>query len=280
MDTIADHYQRDGYFFPVDIMTKDEAARYRVALELAEQDRSGDPALDSLLESALSGFANMVLPFADDISRLPSVLAPVKEILGPDLLVWGASLFLKEAQSPEYISWHQDLTYWDLDDASEVTAWVALSSATVESGCMRFLPGSHAHSIVEHRDTFSATNMLSRGQEIAIKIDEATTVDVVLEPGQMSLHHGHMFHASHANRSDDRRIGLAIRYITPAMRQKSGIKTCAHLVAGEDRYGNFELLDPPSGTLTGGDLATVRYAISLQEKFLYEGAAEQGKRLL
>ncbi len=128
-----------------------------------------------------------------------------------------------------------------------VTAWVALSPATRESGCMRFVAGSHLREIVEHRDTFSAKNMLSRGQEIAVAVDDSEAVDVLLEPGQMSLHHGRTFHASHANRSSDRRIGLAIRYIAPSMKQTGERRTVAVLVRGEDRYGHFELAPPPSG---------------------------------
>ena len=71
------------------------------------------------------------MPFIDEITRLPTVLDPVRAILGPDVMVWDANLFIKEARSNGYVSWHQDLTYWYLDDVDEVTAWVALSPATV-----------------------------------------------------------------------------------------------------------------------------------------------------
>ena len=89
------------------------------------------------------------------------------------------------------MSWHQDLTYRGMGETDhEVTAWVALSPATEASGCMRFVPGSHRQSIVEHTDTFAGDNLLSRGQEIAVEVDENDAVAAVLRPGQMSLHHG------------------------------------------------------------------------------------------
>ncbi len=274
MDDIAARYARNGYCFPIGVMTEDEARAYRAMLERQVDDRGDDPAEKAILFS----HANFVLPFVDEIMRRPSILDPVKAVLGPDLLVWGANFFIKEARTEDFVSWHQDLTYWDLDDAAEVTAWVALSPATTESGCMRFVPGSHDRGIVAHRDTFADANMLTRGQEIAVRVDEDEAVDVVLKPGQMSLHHGRLFHGSRANVSDDRRIGLAIRYITPGMRQTSGAKTFTHLVAGEDRYGHFQLLPPPSGVMTERDMEIARRVVQMNDEFLYSGAAELGKR--
>ena len=125
-------------------------------------------------------------------------------------------MFIKEANSPKIVTWHQDLTYWGLDDDEETTCWVAISKANKASGCMKFIPGSHKSGLVEQNDTFSSDNLLSRGQEIA-NVQEEHAVHGTLLPGQMSLHHGRYFHASGQNRSSDRRIGLAIRYVTPAV---------------------------------------------------------------
>ena len=61
-------------------------------------------------------------------------------------------MFTKEPQSPKIVSWHQDLTYWGLDDATEITYWVALSDASVASGCMQFVAGSHKQLLVPHHD--------------------------------------------------------------------------------------------------------------------------------
>ena len=99
-----------------------------------------------------------------------------------------------------------------------VTAWVAFTEATVENGAMRMVPGSHGEQLA-HRDTFAPNNLLSRGQEIEVEVDEARGVDIVLRAGEMSLHHVRMVHGSPPNRSDDRRIGFAIRYIPTYVRQ-------------------------------------------------------------
>ena len=265
MVSITADYERDGYVFPLRAFSADEALTYRRELERIEGEHEDTPNL----ARSLGAHCHLVMPFVDEIMRRESVLGPVSALIGPDLLVWGCTFWIKDPQTPHFVSWHQDLTYWGLDAFDEVTAWIALSPATIESGCMRFVPGSHARDIVAHRDTHAADNLLSRGQEVAVEVDEARAVDVVLAPGEMSLHHGRMFHASNPNRSPDRRIGLAIRYITPQMRQSSGARTVAALVKGEDRFGHFELSPPPSGALHADDVERVRRAKLTLNEILY-----------
>ncbi len=268
-------YERDGYVFPLKAMTPQRATEYRAMFESAEAANADDALVSRILKACPS----IVLPFISEITRLPAIIEPVRSILGDDLLTIGANFFIKEPATPAFVSWHQDLTYWGYDHALEVTAWVALSPATSQSGCMRFLPRSHRSEIVEHRDTFEESNLLSRGQMVTVDVDEADAVDVTLQPGEMSLHHGRLFHASHPNDSADRRIGLAIRYVAPSMRQVNGLKPSAHLVAGEDRYGHFRLLEPPTRVLTPHDIDEALQAISVQERVGYEGSADRGKRI-
>ena len=166
--------------------------------------------------------------------------------------------FSKEANSPKIVYWHQDLTYWGLDDTEEATCWVALSPATRASGCMKFVPSSHKKQLVPHVDTYDDNNMLSRGQEIAVEVNEEDAVAVELQPGQASLHHGHLFHASGPNTTDDRRIGAAIRYIKPSMRQQSGDRPLVAYVCGEDRYDHFTVAGPPRGRLAEEDFELCR----------------------
>ncbi|MEM7024870.1 MAG: phytanoyl-CoA dioxygenase family protein, partial [Pseudomonadota bacterium] len=177
-------------------------------------------------------------------------------IIGPDILAWETVFFTKEAHTEDFISWHQDITYWGLDQQGDVvTAWLALSPSTPESGCMRVVAGTHLRDVVPHADTFGANNMLSRGQEIAVDVDEDHAVDLALQPGQMSLHHVKIFHGSRHNASDDRRIGFAIRYLPPHVEQQVGASDSATLVRGEDRHGNFELEPAPASDLAPEALA-------------------------
>ena len=196
---LAETYRRDGFVFPIEVLSEAEAGSIRADLEAAEAEVADDPERSALLR----GSVNHLLPSFDALVRNENLLAAAAQVLGPDLLVWSAGLFIKEAHTPKVVTWHQDLTYWGLDDVEETTGWVALSPATVASGCMRFVPGSHRRRIVPHVDTFAADNQLSRGQEIAVEVDEDDGVAVELHTGQASLHHGHLFHASGPNSTDD-----------------------------------------------------------------------------
>ena len=260
-------YQQDGFVFPLDAMSTAEALELRTELEGLEQTHGADPNF----VYAINGGSDFVLPSLHALTRRAEILDRVEDILGPNLIVFSTSLFIKEPRTTHFVSWHQDLTYWGMDGDDEVTAWVALSAATVESGCMRMLPGTHEREIAPHRDTFDDNNLLTRGQVIAETIDDSQAVEIELEPGQFSLHHGRTFHGSHANQSDDRRIGVSINYVAPSMRNRDGIKPMVHLVRGEDSEGNFQYVPPPKGVLHEHDIATLRQAKALAEAFYYKG---------
>lgn len=272
---LAAAYARDGFVFPVDAVDPATARAIRADLEAAEAELAGDPDRLRLLRS----YPDRLLPSFDALIRTPALVAAASAILGPDLLVWSGGLFIKEANAPSIVSWHQDLTYWGLDEVDEVTAWVALSPSTVESGCMRFVPGSHRRQLVRHVDTFDTNNLLTRGQQIDETVDDSQGVDIVLRTGQASLHHGHLFHASGPNRTGDRRIGAAIRYIKPSMKQRSGDRSLVRLVSGSDRFGHFAIAGAPRGRLDPADFELCRADADIKRRVLYAGAeTDKGQR--
>lgn len=264
---IAAAYGRDGYFFPYDVTGESEAAALLADLEAAESEIGSDRARLSLLRS----YPAQLLPSFAGLIRHPRLIDAVSRIIGPDVLVWSCSFFIKEAGSKSYVSWHQDLNYWGLDGEDEVTAWFALTPATVENGCMRFVAGSHRRKDVPHVDSFAPDNLLTRGQEIAVEVDEAAAVNVLLRAGQASLHHGHMFHASGPNRTNSRRLGVAIRYVAPSMKQVSGERLLVSHVSGQDRYGNFEHVPAPAGRLLAEDFDRARRNTDMKRDILYKG---------
>lgn len=260
-------FERDGYLFPTTAFGEVEALDSRRQWEDVERRAGDDPALRKALKSG----ANHVVPFVDRLSRDPRITDTVSSVLGPDLILWACSLFIKEPESPTFISWHQDVHYWGLDQANEVTAWLALSPATSQSGCMRFLPRSHK-SRVAHVDTFATDNMLTRGQEIAVEVDEGEAVEVELRPGQFSLHHGLTFHASRPNRSSDRRIAFAFRYIPTSNRQSADVRPLATLARGVDRFGHFELAAPPAALFQPEAVERSAQAEATMHAILFRGA--------
>src|SRR5579864_2057966 len=176
-------YRRDGFYFPLRVMSAAEARGYRDRLEDYER-RTGGPIAGSMRHKV-----HLLFTWANELARHPAILDAVEDVIGPDILCWSTNFFIKEAQSPSYVSWHQDATYWGLSTADVITAWVAFADAPVESGAMKFWPGSHLRNQLEHRDTFDKDNLLSRGQEIAVDVPAGEGIDVPLEAGEMSLHH-------------------------------------------------------------------------------------------
>ena len=215
---------------------------------------------------------HVIFRFAYRIATHPRILDAVEAVLGPDILIWGSTFFIKPPHGANFVSWHQDLRYWGLDGDAEVSAWVALTPATEASGCMRFVPGSHKGELLAHSDTFAEDNLLTRGQEAAVDVKDEETVPVPLAPGQASLHHGKLLHRSGPNRSDERRIGFAINYISPHMRQVVAREDFAMLARGTDRFGHFRLVPPPSEDLSKEALAWHLRVHAAQNEALYHGA--------
>jgi non-haem Fe2+, alpha-ketoglutarate-dependent halogenase len=241
-------YRQSGYVSPIPVMSPAQADAYRGKLEAAE-------ASGRLPAGALRTKSHLLLTWVDEIVRSPRVLDPVESIVGPDILVWGTSFFIKEPRNANFVSWHQDLTYWGLEPADIVTAWIALSQSSTENGAMRVIPGTHTMEVVPHKDTFAADNLLSRGQEVSVEVDETLAVTLELAPGEMSLHHVKLIHGSEPNPSNKRRIGLAVRYIPTRVRQTAGEIDSATLVRGKDAFGHFRPEQRPLADLSEAALA-------------------------
>lgn len=263
-DAAVAQYRQDGLYFPIPVFSAEETRSYRAKLEEFERSQ-GEVRNKRMFKT------HLILTWVDEIIRHPKVLDAVESILGPNLLCWNTHWFIKNPGDERYISWHQDLTYWHLEPDEAITAWIALSPATVASGAMRMVPGTQNREVVEHRDTWSGKSMLTRGQEIAVEVDEKDAVDVVLQSGEMSLHHHKIFHASNANVSDDRRIGLAIRYIPTHVRQVAIDDDSAALVRGVDAYGHFRPEPRPARDLDPDALALQEIAAQNQARILYTG---------
>ena len=242
-DDLVLQYRKAGYLAPIRVLSSAETALIRAKLETFE-------AVAGPLAGKLRQKSHLLFTWLDDLIRHGRILDAVEDLIGPDILCWGTSFFIKEPHNPAYVSWHQDSTYWGLEPADIVTAWIALSDSTPENGAMRVVPGSHTMAQVPHRDTFRPDNLLSRGQEIMVDVDPSNADTLTLGAGEMSLHHVRLIHGSEPNPSDQRRIGFAIRYLPTYVRQVAGARDWATLVRGVDHYGNFELEQRPDADMS------------------------------
>ena len=265
-------YWEDGYLFPLPSLPTEKALAYRTEIEGIERDW-----LDNGLPLPLNTYkrinAHVVMPMVADIATHPAVLDVIEGILGPDIMVFSGEFFIKEPRTKHIVSMHQDLTYWGLGAIDGlVTAWIPLSPATPQSGCMDFVRGSHKNAILPHEDTFDENNLLSRGQEVKVDVAEEDKTAIEIHPGQMSLHHGLTIHGSGPNVSDDRRIACVIRYMRPDMQQEVGEKDYAMLARGEDRHGNFIHVPKPTANFAPEAMALYDEIRVAQSAVMMKGA--------
>jgi non-haem Fe2+, alpha-ketoglutarate-dependent halogenase len=207
-------FASDGVLFPIPVLSAAEVQSYGAALAGLKQRLGGD------IQRLPS--CELYFPWAYDLAFHPQVLAAVAEIIGPDVFNWGTLILEKAPQSPGFVSWHQDGEYaLFLNGSPAISAWIALSDSTVESGCMRVLPGTHGRS-VKHVEHLTRNNLLKNGQTVEVAVDESRAVDVVLRAGEMSLHDVNVIHGSNPNVSSHDRIGFIARFAAPGT--KAGVQ--------------------------------------------------------
>jgi len=246
-------YAEFGVIHSIPILSAAEVAHYR-----AEAERTcsaiGDAVtrLDSL---------HLFFRWAWDLSTHPRVLNCLEQILGPDIVLKSTRLFYKHPRSDSYVGWHQDGVTEKLNDGRAPAIWLGLTAATVENGCLRVVRGSHRLGILEHenrpvRDTMTGTHNLAhrrlrsraREDELSGKITAVPTeanlpFDILMQPGEMSIHHPAILHGSNANHSAAPRIGLSASYSSPDLYDGQTV-----VWARGDRHGNnyrFRLIDQP-----------------------------------
>jgi len=255
------HYREHGYCAPIRVLSAAEAGNIRRQLETHETAHVP-------LKGSMRHKSHLLFTWLDGLIRHPAILDAVEGVIGPDILCWSSTFFIKEARDAGFVSWHQDSTYWGLDPADIVTAWVALSESTAENGAMRVIPDTQKLEQVTHRDTFDPNNLLTRGQEIAVEVDDSKAAMLSLQPGEMSLHHVRLIHGSDPNPSEKRRIGFAIRYLPTHVRQVVGTRDSATLVRGVDNFRNFEPEYAPERDLSDAAVAFHAHVMGDQQKVL------------
>jgi hypothetical protein len=247
-----DAYRRDGYSFPHPALGAAELEACRDGLARYEAWR-GKPVNqgDWRWRSAAYAF----LPWLDGLIRHQRILDAVEDLIGPDILVFTTTFFIKEAHSPTFAAWHQDATYFGIEPYEHVTAWVALSDATEEAGCMEVAPSRGAPQQLRHAALGLKDSINGGGQAIVEEFDQRGTVMMTVPAGSFSLHHTLCRHRSAPNRAAHRRVGIGISYIPAHCRITSPVRMLVPLVRGANTGGHFDILPPPEGEFHPAALA-------------------------
>jgi non-heme Fe2+,alpha-ketoglutarate-dependent halogenase len=238
-------YEDNGYLSPIRVFSEETSEQFRRCFD--DYTKENQERLKALLpreRRQIYSQTHLFLPWVYEIVANSNLLDTVEGVIGSNILVWDSSWFVKFPHDRSFVSWHQDGAYWGLHPPKVTTAWVALAPSNAENGCLQVMAGTHKTALPQV-DTYAEDNALSRGQEIAIDVDETKAVKLVLRPGEMSLHHIGVAHGSKANNSTFPRIGIAIRYIAAEVVQDGTERQIALLVRGKDEHGHFEIVDPP-----------------------------------
>ena len=263
-------YNDHGYVAPIDVLTSDEAYEIRKEIEKIENRWSTE------LDGIGRNYVHMISPVFDKVCHNSKILDAVESIIGKDILVGGTTLFIKDPDNKGFVSWHQDAKYIGFEPHNWVTAWLAITDANEENGCMRMWPGTHKEKIREHKDTFNESNLLTRGQTVQ-NVPIENTVANELKAGQLSLHHPMIVHGSTPNRSNGRRIGFVIQsYIGTNVDQVIG-KVYVQQARGTDIFQHHEHIKKPVELMDKKDVALRKKANEELSKIFYSGVKEKGK---
>ncbi|MEM7171599.1 MAG: phytanoyl-CoA dioxygenase family protein [Pseudomonadota bacterium] len=209
-----ERYHREGYIVPRDYRLPPEvlaqAREDYLSLLAANDGVASDimlgPHLNKAGAQGIKGSATWLA-----LASRPEIIDMAAQLIGPDIILWGTTVFGKPAHSGKATPWHQDGDYYPIRPLEVLTIWMALDDATPENGCMRFIPGSH-----RQRTLFS--HHWKEGTDLTINLtcdqahfDETTAVDLALQAGQISFHDVYMIHESGPNRTDHRRAAFVVR---------------------------------------------------------------------
>jgi len=253
----VDSYQRDGLLFPLPALTAPEIEYFRDLHDQMDRRLGGQPTAEQ------KGDAHLCFKWVCDLATHWAVLDAVEDIIGPDILIHSSTIFTKYPQDEKFVSWHQDSHYWGLSEPRLVSAWIALTDSTIENGCLRVLPGTHTRAF-KHVERPEQTNILSRGHTVSDIPDVSEAVDIVLHAGQMSFHHANLIHGSNPNTTKGPRIGVAVRYVSTAVKQKK-LHIPVILARGRDDYHHYRLQERPTADIEEGvRLSTAHHKASVE----------------
>jgi len=262
-------YENEGFVSPINIFSKDKALEIRKEIELIEKK------IPNELEKSGRYNAHLISPLLDEVTHNSKILDAVQSLIGKNILVCGTTLFIKNPNEKGFVSYHQDAKYIGLEPHNWVTAWVAITDSNEKNGCMRMWSGSHKDNLKEHDQKFNEGNLLTRGQTVKnVPLEETTPL--ILEAGQMSLHHPTVVHGSDLNRGNDRRIGFVIQsYIGTNVKQILG-KNSVQLARGIDEFNHHEKIGRPKSLLDKNDLKLKKKENDNLQEIFYKGSTKKG----
>ena len=263
-------YEDQGYISPIEVLSSSEALEARKEIELIEKKMPNE------IDKSGRYNVHLISPTLDSIVHNSKLLDAVESIIGKNILVCSTTLFIKNPNEKGFVSYHQDAKYIGLEPHNWVTAWIAITDSNEYNGCMRMWSGSHKDNLKDHDQMFNEGNLLTRGQTVN-NVPREETTPLILEAGQMSLHHPTVVHGSELNKSNDRRIGFVIQsYIGTNVRQILG-KNSVQLARGIDNYNFHEKIGRSKSLMNKKDLELKKKENDNLQEIFYKGSPKKGQ---
>ena len=263
-------YKDHGFVAPINVFSLEETKKIKEEIEHIEKKWPQE------LIGLGRNNVHYISPVFDQVCHNSKILDAVESIIGKDILVGGTTLFIKDSDSKGFVSWHQDAKYIGFEPYNWVTAWLAITDANEENGCMRMWAGSHKEKIKDHKDNYDENNLLTRGQTVQ-NVPIEKTIPNILKAGQLSLHHPMIVHGSGPNQSNQRRIGFVIQsYIGTNVDQVLG-KIFVQKARGQDKFQYHEYTKRPVELMSKKDIELKNKANEELSKIFYKDTKKIGK---
>ncbi len=221
-------FNEKGYLSNIQIFTKEEISEIRHYF---------DDLLQETLRSGASSYsistAHMKHGKVYDIMTHSRLRHLMRDLIGPDVIGWGAHFFCKMPKDGKAVSWHQDASYWPLSESKTLTVWLAVDDSDTENGCMEVIPGSHLKGLIQYRQSQAEENNVLN-QTIEPQVEWPAASPICLRAGEISIHSDLLVHGSKPNQSERRRCGLTLRYCPPEVRAGEGWNEKGVWVCGKD----------------------------------------------
>jgi mannose-6-phosphate isomerase-like protein (cupin superfamily) len=251
LSVFQEQFEANGYAGPVQIFSSDLAERISKQIS-----KSGSA-------SWSKGYA---VSFRDyyDIATNPAILDRVSAILGDDVMLWGASMVIR--QPGKVHAWHSDLeTVGGI--GRTVSVWLGLDNVNHNSS-LQVIRHSHKFgvSIQEMRYKSGIDREEIKPKQVlrwAEQMDRgARLLACSMKNGDAVFFDGNLWHGTDNLNLTGTRKALLIQYATPDRRIqvpsynhldwpfqfRDDFKPPCIMVKGSDKYGVNDIVSPPSGS--------------------------------
>lgn len=211
-------YEANGYLVIGDILSADELEKYRDIYDRFLNGTINTGKNRSDLGIGLGSNNNIenitqimwpsdFVPALQEMRYHTAALRIARALEGEDMEMDFDMMISKAPHTGTITPWHQDAAYWiNMPDKRAVSCWLALDEATLDNGCMWYIPGSHLLPLRNHRGAGG------EGGALVCDASEAEGVAIPLRPGSCVMHHGATLHYSRGNDTDSQRRALIINF--------------------------------------------------------------------